>query len=140
MITQIFHTGFTVTDLEQSVAFYRDLLGMEVYERREPKGEGIETLLGIPNVHSKVAFLRVNGVTFELTQYLSPPGKNVDKTVNNIGTAHLALHSDDVAGDYQRLKQAGVKMKGPVYTAKSGRRGFGFYDPDGYTVELLDPM
>ena len=72
--TRIHHTGYTVSDLDRSVAFYRDLLGCEVIAEQEKQGGYLAAIVGYPDAHVRMAHLRVPGSehVVELFQYLSP--------------------------------------------------------------------
>ena len=65
------HTGFVVSDMDRSMAFYRDILGCPVVDDVEREGEYIETMVGVPEARVRTVFLDVYGHTLELVQYLS---------------------------------------------------------------------
>ena len=52
------HTGFTVADLERSLAFYRDLLGFEVVLEQEKQGGYLAAIVGYPDAHVRMAHVR----------------------------------------------------------------------------------
>ena len=60
-ITKGHHTGFTVSSLERSIAFYRDLLGFELVFRWNPQAPYIGELVGYPDVDMHAAVLRIPG-------------------------------------------------------------------------------
>ena len=66
------HTGYTVSDLDRSVAFYRDLMGLEVIAQQEKQGGYLAAIVGYPDAHVKMAHLRApaSGHVLEL---FSPP-------------------------------------------------------------------
>ena len=77
MITGVNHTSFTVSDVERSIAFYRDLLGMELLSLAERDPIFSERVTAIPGAHLKVAYLKApDGHRLELIEYLSPKGKS----------------------------------------------------------------
>ena len=53
------HTGFTVSDLERSVGFYRDLLGFEVVMTQEKQGGYLGAIVGYPDVHVRMAHVEL---------------------------------------------------------------------------------
>ena len=76
-MTALAHTGFTVRDLERSVAFYRDALGMEVVFEQEKRGGYLAAIVGYPDAHVRMAHLRFPGDVHrvELFEYVDPsPG------------------------------------------------------------------
>ena len=73
------HTGFTVGDLDRSLAFYRDLLGLEVVATQEKQGGYLGAIVGYPDAHVRMAHLRAPGGehVVELFEYLAPEGDPV---------------------------------------------------------------
>jgi catechol 2,3-dioxygenase-like lactoylglutathione lyase family enzyme len=144
MITAANHTGFTVSDVERSVAFYRDVLGLELLSLAERDPGFSARISGIPGAHMKTAYLRTpDGHRVELIQYLSPPGQALDMRTSNAGNGHLALNVDDLRALYARLKSQGVAFKSEPLEIPGGpnRGNLAVYctDPDGITIELIQP-
>ena len=142
MITAVNHTSFTVSDVERSVAFYKDLLGMELLSLAERDPAFSQKVTGIPGAHLKVAYLKApDGHRLELIQYLSPQGKRLDTRTSNVGSGHLAFDVEDLPRIFQELKAKGVKFKSPPLEVPTGpNRGtlaVYFTDPDGITLEFL---
>ncbi len=141
MITDFHHASITVQNLERSVAFYRDVLGMEyMFERDVIKGYVAE-IVGYPDVHQRQAWLRGGGEKLELIQYLSPEGKPIDGASYNPGTLHLAFEVDDIHAMYKRLQELGVKTRSAPVAIVQGPHKGGYamyvYDPDGVSIELM---
>ena len=68
------HTGIVVSRMEESLRFYRDLLGMEVWEDFEGCGPFIESLTAVPDARIRMIKLRSKtGGSIELLQYLNCP-------------------------------------------------------------------
>ena len=69
------HTAISVTDLDRSIDFYRDLLGMKLEWRIDhKKSEALERIVGLKNVDVSYAMLSGWGGRLELFQYHSPEG------------------------------------------------------------------
>jgi len=142
MILRTDHTSFTVSDVERSAAFYRDLLGFKLLSLAERPQGFAEIATGIPGAHLKVAYLEVpGGHRLELIQYLSPRGAKLDTRTHNVGSAHLALNVDDLRQVYQEFKAKGVRFKGePIEVPAGPNRGnlmVYMLDPDDFTLELI---
>jgi len=147
MIKSVFHTSWTVDDLERSIAFYRDLLGFELIGRRERQGSAIETVVGFPKADLRMAFLRVPGAPvgisghhLELIEYRHPKGRKLDIRTCDTGSAHLALETTDIHADHARLQTAGVTIvSAPVTFDGVAGKVLACYlrDPDGFTIELV---
>lgn len=143
----IHHTGYTVADLDRSLAFYRDLLGLETVAAQEKEGGYLAAIVGHPDAHVRMAHLRVpgDGHVVELFEYLAPAGRPpgpLDPA--DVGTSHLCFVVDDLPALYDRLRAAGVdSFVSPPVEVDTGinRGGFALYlrDPDGIPVELFQP-
>jgi len=137
------HVGITVSDLEGSVAFYRDVLGMTVQNQGEAKGEFISRVVGVPGTHVKTAYLSAGALSLELFQYITPTGGRQQHSTRpfDVGNYHLAFLVDDMEEAYRELTSSGVKFADiPQYVAEGEAKGLGaiyFYDPDGITLELI---
>lgn len=138
MLTSAWHVSLTVEDIERSVAFYRDILGMEVeMEPRELRGPLLARITGYPGAHLRVAFVRLGDFRIELIQYLYPLGKNYALGLNDIGSLHIAFSVDNVQEAYERLLRRGVRFKClPGRSREDGPPLVFLYDPDGYPLEL----
>jgi catechol 2,3-dioxygenase-like lactoylglutathione lyase family enzyme len=142
---RIHHTGYTVSDLGRSVAFYRDLLGCEVIAEQEKQGGYLAAIVGYPEAHVRMAHLRLPGGehVVELFEYLAPTGVKADVEPKNVGASHLCFVTDDLPRDYERLAAAGVSFVSPPVVVDTGINtgGYALYlrDPDGIVVELFQP-
>ena len=145
-IKALYHTGFVVSDLERSVAFYTGVLGMRV-ERppTELAGEWISGVVGYPRTRLRSAFVGIgDGHSIELLQYLSPAGSRAPNPPdrNRVGAAHAGMIVDDANGWYRRLRSAGVEVIGPPSLRDVeypwARYAFYFRDPDGNWLEFAE--
>ena len=92
------HHGFTVSDIETSLKFYRDALGLEVLRISERSDlPSYDHILGFPNVHLQVALLKHPTTDFllELFQYVNPPSTSRELSNNFVGSSHVAFEVDD---------------------------------------------
>ena len=141
IIRSVNHTSFTVSNVERSIAFYRDFLGMELISLGEREPAFAEKVTGIPGAHLKVAYLQAPGHRLELIQYLFPPGKKLDTRTHNVGSAHLAFDVDELSKIYAELKAKGIQFKSPPMEVPAGpnKGTLAVYmtDPDGITLELI---
>lgn len=144
MITGVNHTSFTVSDLDKSLVFYGDLLGMPILSNaKERPIKFTEKVVGIPGAHLKIAYLDAWGHKLELIQYLSHPGGRVTTQTCDVGSAHLCFDVDDVNTMVRELAAKGVKFKGTPQLIPAGvnKGGLAVYleDPDGITLEFIQP-
>jgi catechol 2,3-dioxygenase-like lactoylglutathione lyase family enzyme len=149
MILGTWHFSFHVSDIEQSEAFYRDVLGLELVLRQDQANEYTASLVGYPNASLRVAQFKfpdlpsgtVSSHTLELVEYVHPRGERHASERCNTGTAHFAMRVDDIWAEYNRLVAAGVTFISPPNDITSGVNAGGgtcyFVDPDGITLELV---
>ena len=145
-IGRVHHTGYTVSDLDRSVVFYRDILGCEVLATQEKEGGYLAAIVGYPDAYVRMAHLRAPGGehVIELFQYLAPTGGRADVEPRNVGASHLCFLVTDLRTVYAELVEQGVtSFVSPPVEVDTGinRGGLGLYlrDPDGITVELFQP-
>ena len=151
MIADVLHFSFTVSDIERSVDWYTRVLELELVHRQRQDNEYTPVLVGIPGAVLEVAQFAVPGVPpahsthmLELVEYIEPRGRDLGElATNSVGCAHLALMVDDIHERYMRMGAQGVPFRNPpvAITAGANEGGFACYfcDPDGITLELLQP-
>lgn len=123
-VRKLLHTRMRVDDLEKTVAFYRDILGLEVVERHDsPRG-------------SRLAFLKAPD-SAELIEICSFPASGPVQVQPDL--VHLAFEVDHLDTFLKDLSRRGVAASDGPTTSSSGNR-FAFIDaPEGYEVELIEP-
>ena len=148
MLMTYWHFSFTVADIDRSVDFYTNVLGMELVHTQEQHNEYTAKLVGYENAHLKVAQLVVaaqnrerSGHLLELVEYVFPDCDPTDTATCRPGSAHLAFQVDDCRKEYERMTALGVRFKSPpnAITAGINKGGFTCYflDPDDITLEIL---
>jgi catechol 2,3-dioxygenase-like lactoylglutathione lyase family enzyme len=140
------HTGITVSNLDRSLAFWRDVLGFELSHTAHQTGELAREITGVPGSEIKLAVLKApGGHKVELLEYLGPPDrkKNVNLRPCDVGSVHVALLVDDLNAVLNTIAAAGWKAAGKPQTLKSGpnagKRVVYVRDPDGTTIEFMQP-
>lgn len=139
MFTKCWHIGISVSDMERSVAFYRDVLGFEVLDTGEAFEEE-DKPLDLQGVHLLATALKSGDIQLELLQFLSPPGEKRAPKMNQAGCVHMALASDqDIHDLYEQLLRAGVEVTAPPQADQNfeGLYFMFFKDPDGTMIEVM---
>jgi len=135
------HASFTVSDMDRSLAFYRDLLGMTLEADRELQAPHISRITGFPGTHMRVANLRVAGLMLEMIQYREPAGERPALRTCNVGNAHVAFDVEDLPKVCRELSARGVQFRSEPVAIPSGplQGGYVVYlsDPDGITLEFI---
>jgi catechol 2,3-dioxygenase-like lactoylglutathione lyase family enzyme len=137
------HVSVTCADLDRSLAFYHELLGLPILSQGEVSGDELEAVIGMSDVRLRFAEIAFSDAGFlELFEYLQPQGEAVSPRTCNPGAVHFCLTVDDVEAVHARLTAAGVTTRSaPVTLNRGSWKGAGvFYavDPDGVTVELIE--
>src|SRR5436305_14226896 len=91
------HVGITVKDLDASIRFYHDVLGLEFSNEPSPWFDGPELgpAVGVPGAGLRQVSLTLGDTTLELLEYKSPPSETAKPIPsNNIGAAHVAFRHD----------------------------------------------
>lgn len=137
------HTGFTVSNLERSLAFWRDVLGFELSHRAHQAGELAREITGVSGAEISIAVLKAPGHKIELLEYLAPPNRkqHVNLRPCDVGSVHVALTVDNLDAVLERISASGWKAAGIPQTLQSGpnagRRVVYVRDPDGTTIEFM---
>jgi lactoylglutathione lyase len=139
------HTGLTVRDLDRSVAFYRDVIGMNVVFAQEKQGGYLAEIVGYGNAHVRMAHLEFepNSHRIELFEYLEPGACGDAGEPRDVGITHVCLAVDDIDAVFERITVVGADpISAPVLVdtgANAGGRGAYVRDPDGIIIELFQP-
>ena len=144
-VSRLHHTGYTVSDLDRSLTFYRDLLGCEVVATQTKEGGYLAAIVGYPDAHVRMAHLRApdSSHVIELFEYVAPTPGRSETEPRNVGTAHICFIVDDLPATYERFREAGVEFFSPPVEVDTGVNagGYALYmrDPDGIPMELFQP-
>ena len=123
MIRKLLHTRFRVSNLNEAVRFYSDILGLKAPERHEsPRG-------------SKLAFLSVPGSAEEIELCEYPPSGPVHVQEDLV---HLAFEVDNLDTMMVYLKSKGVPVTDGPIVSSSGSRFIFIEGPDRYEIELIE--
>jgi catechol 2,3-dioxygenase-like lactoylglutathione lyase family enzyme len=143
-LCDVHHMGLTVSDIERSVRFYRDVLGLSLIRRRSADADYLGRQTGYPGVRLEVASFQLSpggGPGLELVQYVTHPCGPTDPATNRAGNTHLCFRVNDILRAYDALRAQGVQFRSAPVAITSGpnQGGYGVYlsDPDHYTIELF---
>lgn len=122
-VGKLLHTRYRLNDLERTVKFYKEILGLEEVRRhRSPRG-------------SELVFMKAPG-SEELIELCCFPGSDPVKVQPDL--THLAFEVPSLEEFGRHLAAHGLKYSdGPTYK-EDGSGGFAFIDaPEGYEIELV---
>lgn len=123
---RILHTMIRVRDLEKSLHFYTQILGMKVLRQKDyPEGKFTLAFVGYAD-ESEQAVIEL---TYNWGEHQYDLGS---------GFGHIAIEVEDVYKACEMIQQKGGKIKRPAGPMKGGNTVIAFVeDPDGYAIELL---
>jgi glyoxylase I family protein len=147
-IIGVHHFSFSVTNLDQTINFYKDVLGVEIRSRGPNKYDTLGTALfgkkwGVnqPNAELDLAFIQLGNNRIEFIEYKDPKARPYHKNPSIAGSAHLALRVDNIEEMRKKLERAGVEFHSPINTYMEKGKGqlkwCYFRDPDGIVLELV---
>ncbi len=124
---RMLHVMLRVADLDRSIGFYTDILGMRLLRRKDyPEGKFTLAFLGYGD--------ESEATVIELTY-------NWETSHYDLGNAygHIAIGVDDIYKTCEEIKQGGGKVTREPGPMKHGTTVLAFIeDPDGYKIELLE--
>lgn len=123
MVGRIYHVGLTVSDLDRSVAFYRDILGLEFQGEIFMEGEETDKMFRKENCKARVAYLNGSKALSEVCFYTD----NIDSVYKTLIENHVECLSEPQYFDF-RADGFGES------------RAFYFRDPDGIILEMMQPL
>lgn len=123
---RILHTMLRVGNLDQSLAFYTQVLGMKLLRRKDyPDGKFTLAFVGYQD--------EANGTVLELTHNWDTPSYNLGD-----GFGHIAVEVDDAYQACENTKKRGGKVTREAGPMKHGTTVIAFIeDPDGYKIEFI---
>jgi catechol 2,3-dioxygenase-like lactoylglutathione lyase family enzyme len=142
---RLFHLAMMVPDLEQSMAFLSQTMGITWTAKREMRFplivDGREVI-----VNTRNAFSREGPAYLELISGADPLGTGLpgtDGTIFETGPSgrfhHAGIYVDDVKAETERLAALGMRPQGHVDALKHGRYYAAFLtNPQGFHLELID--
>lgn len=139
----IHHAGLVVDDLDAAIAFYSELLAMQVIERDQWRAPAPlqDQAVGLAGSSADGVMMHGSGSYLELWQYQSPQQvgeEPAERGAHERGLRHLALEVDDVSAALERVVElGGAKMGDPVDLDDTGAAAVYCRDPFGTILELM---
>lgn len=141
------HVGFTVPDLDEAVAFFRDVIGCEVFYPMGPVSADDDYMKRRLNVHPRARIKQIrllrcaNGANFEVFEYEAPEQVTEPPRNSDVGGHHLAFYVDDIEEAVSYLKSHGLTvLDDPEYKTQgpsAGEAWVYFLAPWGMQLELV---
>jgi catechol 2,3-dioxygenase-like lactoylglutathione lyase family enzyme len=143
LIKETRHIGISVSDMEKSLKFYQNILGLKVFRVMDESGNYIDNMLSLKNVRVKTVKLSVNSgnTLIELLEFKSHVSKPQTRHIYEIGASHVAFTVENLDVCYDYLSKNGVKFTAPPQFSPDGFAKVTFcYDPDNTPIELVEVL
>ena len=134
------HTGIITKNIDKSLEFYRDILGLKVIQDFTDSSEYINTITGIENGSAHFIKLKANdGSVIELLEYPTHPTNPVNLSIINVGICHVAFQVQSSEDAYNKLIKNKIKvLSKPILSSEGFAKVFFCLDPDNVRVELVE--
>jgi catechol 2,3-dioxygenase-like lactoylglutathione lyase family enzyme len=136
------HVGIIVKDIDASLHFYKDLLGLELIQDFCDDSDYINEVSGLKNVNAHMIKLKTkDGIIVEILKYLNHPTDFIDHPIYNAGICHIAFQVDSTDKMYIWLKENGVKViSKPILSSEKIAKVFFCFDPNNVRVEIVEML
>lgn len=144
------HVGLTVSDIDKSIEFYRDILGLNFKGEIVMEGKETDLLFGRKGCRARVAYLNGSDEIFappvELIQFTDSPSKSSDSSLFKTSISELCFRVKDIDAFYKHLTDNKVSCLSEPQFFDFTNEGFGkskaiyFKDPDGIILELMETI
>jgi catechol 2,3-dioxygenase-like lactoylglutathione lyase family enzyme len=144
MIKSTEHFSFTVSNLDDTVRFFCDVLGLKASPIVEVENEDVQKIIKMPGACLRISIVQTpDNKKIELIEYVKPKGKRIDLETCNTGVGHIAFLVDDIQKMHDDLTKKGVKFNHPpIWTVGNDGKGkWGvcyLKGPDDITLEFVE--
>ena len=136
------HTGVICKDLDKSLVFYKDYLGLKVIQDFWDDSGYINEITNMKNANVHMIKLEADdGTVVELLDYVTHPTESINQKVYNVGACHIAFQVYDIEIAYDLLSDNGVNLLSkPVLSSEGIAKVCFCLDPDYTRIELVEML
>lgn len=143
-LDRVHHIGVSVSDLDRSIAFYRDLLGAEPLFVNDMRSAALSRAVRVQSTDLRFCMIKLGNVVLELIEWRTPKPVAPEPTGPAIGAIHVAFEVEDIAAVTAELKRRGIPLMAEPHRfvpedeapAVEGATFAYFADPDGVGLEV----
>ncbi len=132
------HCGITVQDLETSLNFYKNKLGLNLINEFSVSGDAFSKGVNIEEANAKFAHFDCDRMILELVEY-NPKGKTCSCTkLNQPGIQHIGLETEDILNFFKDLSDDVKTLSAPQKT-ETGAKILFIEDIENNLIEIIEP-
>jgi len=140
MIGNLNHVGVCVIELDKSVQFFTEVMGMEIEYQTYHKGDEISKVVNVDDAELDICVVKKGSNRIELIDYGKKRGKEIgypDQT--SPGLIHISFAVNDIDHEYKTIKSMGYEFNSPpMITRQNGPKICYFRGPDNVIIELYE--
>lgn len=150
MLQEVLHIGLTVSDMDRSIHFYKNVLGLAFQGELLMEGEETDRLFARKNCRVRVAYLsgseNIISPPLELIQFLGDGAEAAGCDLHRVSISEVCFKVEDIEAVYETLTAQGVHCLSAPQDFDFTDYGFGksralyFKDPDGIILELMQTV
>ena len=142
MIKDFVHVGISVINIEKSVQFYTEVMGMEIDYKAYHAGAKASKVVNVDNAELNICVMKKGFFKLELIDYGNEEKKeSYYKDQDSPGLIHIAFRTSDVDEDYNKIKSMGYEFNSqPMVTRENGPKICYFRGPDNVIIELFEEV
>ena len=136
------HIGVIVEDMDASLHFYRDMLGLEVIQDFTDNSDYINTITGIHDADVHMIKLKTqDGIVLEILEYRNHKTELLKHPIYNAGICHIAFRVENADETHKLLVQNNVKViSKPVLSSEKIAKVFFCFDPNNVRIEIVEML
>ncbi len=142
------HIGLTVSDIDKSIEFYKNILKLEYVGEMKMKGKETDLLFDNKDLDVRVAYLKAEdgGAEIELIQFVDKEIAKDKASLFKTSISEICFEVEDIDEWYEHFKNNNVETLSAPQEFDSTEYGFGvskaiyFKDPDGIILELMQSV
>jgi len=144
LIKNIRHVGVVTLDIKKSVNFYKNILGLKIFEKSTHNHVSLGKIMKLKNVCINIVRLKskVNNITIELLDWKNPKSKSINKkNIYSQGLTHIALTVNDLQKVYEKLINNKIEvLSDPVFGSNKRTKYMFCKSPENVFIELVQDL
>jgi lactoylglutathione lyase len=142
MIRNIRHTGVVVSNLEQSIDFYVNVLGFKIVKKAIESNSFIDKILGFKDAKvTTIKMITPQEEMIELLYFHTLKGNANGTQLVDYGLTHFAITVDNIQEVWSKLIDRGVNFISPPELSPDGYAKVAFcQDPEGVFIEIVQVL